>query len=75
MGLNNLCTSILYVLNAADLGVANAFAFRLYKPMAQKDTDEVCRLLNFYKKVYNGSIGVKKNSGGKSFPAGERGVL
>lgn len=52
MGLNNLCTSILYVLNAADLGVANAFAFRLYKPMAQKDTDEVCRLLNFYKKVY-----------------------
>ena len=52
MGLNNLCTSILYVLNAADLGLANAFAFRLYKPMAQKDTDEVCRLLNFYKKVY-----------------------
>lgn len=52
MGLNNLCTSILYVLNAADLGVANAFAYRLYKPMALKDNDEVCKLLNFYKKVY-----------------------
>lgn len=52
MGLNNLCASILYVLSATDLGVANAFAYRLYKPIARQETEEVCRLLNFYRKVY-----------------------
>lgn len=52
MGLNNLCSSVLYVLSAADLGVANAFAFRLYKPIAIGDREEVCRLLNFYRRVY-----------------------
>lgn len=52
MGLNNLCTSILYVLNAADLGIANAFAYRLYKPVAEQNTEEICRLLNLYRKVY-----------------------
>lgn len=52
MGLNNLCSSILAVLSATDLGVANAFAFRLYKPVAEHDKAEVCRRLNFYKKVY-----------------------
>lgn len=52
MGLNNLCSSMLYVLSAADLGIANAFSYRLYKPIAQNNRDEVGRLLNFYKKVY-----------------------
>lgn len=52
IGLNNLCSSILYVLSATDLGVANAFAFRLYKPLALGNKEAVCRLLNFYRKVY-----------------------
>ena len=52
MGLNNLCASILNVLMATDLGVANAFAFRLYKPMALGDKEEICRLLNFYRNIY-----------------------
>lgn len=52
MGLNNLCSSILTVLSATDLGVANAFAFRLYQPVAEHDKAKVCSLLNFYKKVY-----------------------
>lgn len=52
MGLNSFCVSVLYILNATDLGVSNAFAYRLYRPMAQKDMDEVCRLLNFYRRVY-----------------------
>lgn len=52
MGLNNLCSSILYVLSATDLGVANAFAYRLYKPIAEGNKEEVCRLLGFYRKIY-----------------------
>lgn len=52
MGLNNLCSSFLYALSAADLGVANAFAYRLYKPIVEGDKDAICKLLNFYKKIY-----------------------
>ncbi|MCX4375142.1 MAG: hypothetical protein OSJ61_03125 [Lachnospiraceae bacterium] len=52
MGLGNLCSSILYVLSATDLGVANAFAYRLYKPIAEGNKEEVCRLLGFYKRIY-----------------------
>lgn len=52
MGLNNFCAAILYALNATDLGVSNAFAYKLYKPIVRKDTNEICRLLNFYRKVY-----------------------
>ncbi len=52
MGLNNLCTSVLHVLSVTDLGLENAFAFQLYKPVAQRDKEEVCRLLNCYKKIY-----------------------
>lgn len=52
IGLNNLCASILYVLSATDIGIANAFAYRLYKPIAQGNTQEVCGLLSFYRKVY-----------------------
>lgn len=52
LGLNSLCTSIIYVFSVADLGVSNAFVFRLYKPVALHDTKEACGLLNFYRKVY-----------------------
>lgn len=52
LGLNSLCTSIIYVLNAADFGVANAFVYRLYKPVAEQDIEKACRLLKFYRKVY-----------------------
>ncbi len=52
LGLNSLCTSIIYVLNAADFGVANAFVYRLYKPVAEQDIEKACALLSFYKKAY-----------------------
>lgn len=52
IGLNNLCASILHVLSATDIGIANAFAYRLYKPLAEGNKEEVCELLNFYRKVY-----------------------
>lgn len=52
LGLNSLCTSIIYVLNAAEFGVSSAFAYRLYKPIAEQDIEKICRLLNFYRAVY-----------------------
>lgn len=51
-GLNSLFTSILRVLNMAELGFASAVAFSLYKPAADDDTVKICALLKFYKKLY-----------------------
>jgi len=51
-GLNSLFTSILRVLNMAELGFASAAAFSLYKPAADDDTDKICALLKFYRKLY-----------------------
>ncbi|MBO4838375.1 MAG: polysaccharide biosynthesis C-terminal domain-containing protein [Lachnospiraceae bacterium] len=51
-GLSSLFTSILRVLNIAELGFASAAAYSLYKPVADEDTDKVCALLSFYRKIY-----------------------
>ena len=57
LGMNSLFTSILTVLNLAELGLSNAIVYNMYKPIADGETDEVCALLNFYKKAYRG-IGI-----------------
>lgn len=57
LGLNSLCTSILYVLSAAEFGVSNAFVFRLYKPVAKGENTKVRHLLYFYRSVYQ-KIGI-----------------
>lgn len=51
-GLSNLFTSILRVLNMAELGFAGAIAFSMYKPVAEDDTEKICALLAFYRKLY-----------------------
>ncbi len=51
-GLSSLFTSILRVLNVAELGFASAATYSLYKPVADEDTDKVCALLSFYRKIY-----------------------
>lgn len=52
LGLSNLFTSILQVLNLSELGFSSAVVYSMYKPIAEEDTDAICALLNFYKKVY-----------------------
>ena len=48
-GLNSLFTSILSVLNLAELGVGSAMIFSMYKPIAEDDTASVCALMRLYK--------------------------
>lgn len=51
-GLNSLFTSILQVLNIAELGVGTALVFSMYKPIAEHDDKKICALMQLYKIYY-----------------------
>lgn len=57
LGLNSLFTSILTVLNLAELGFSSAIVYNMYKPIAINDIKTICALMNYYKKVYH-KIGI-----------------
>ncbi len=52
LGLNGLFTSVLQVLNLAELGVGSAMVFSMYKPIAQDDTKTICALMKLYRLYY-----------------------
>lgn len=52
VGLNGLFTSILQVLNLTELGINSAIVFSMYKPLAVNDREQICALMNFYRKAY-----------------------
>lgn len=52
LGLNTLFRSVLQVLNLADLGFASAVVASMYKPIADGNEEEICALLNLFRKVY-----------------------
>lgn len=52
LGLNSLFTSLLTVLNLAELGFSNAIVYNMYKPIAENDKETICALMSYYKKIY-----------------------
>lgn len=52
VGLNTLFSSILQVLNLAELGVGSAMVYSMYKPIAEDDGDMICALMKLYKIYY-----------------------
>lgn len=52
LGANGLFTSVLNVLNIAELGIGGAIAFALYKPLAEQDKEEIKSLMAMYRKAY-----------------------
>lgn len=52
LGLNSLFTSILTVLNLAELGFGSALVYSMYKPIAENDKMKIRALLYLYKKIY-----------------------
>ena len=52
VGLQGVCSSILSVLNVAELGFGSAIAYCMYKPIAYDDVDGINALLLFCKKAY-----------------------
>lgn len=57
LGLNALFTSILQVLNLAELGVGSAMVYSMYKPIAEDDEVTICALMKLYR-TYYGIIGL-----------------
>ena len=52
LGLNGLFASILSTLSLAELGFGSAIGYHLYKPVSEKNYEEINKLLAFYKKIY-----------------------
>ena len=53
LGLSNLFTSVVTVLSLADLGMASALVYAMYRPVAEDDKTAIAALLNLYRKLYN----------------------
>lgn len=51
-GINSLFTSLLQVLNLAELGFGAAVVFAMYKPVFENDMIKLSAYLNFYRRVY-----------------------
>ena len=52
LGLNSLFTSVLQILNMAELGVGSAIAYSMYRPIAEDDTEKICSLMKLYQIYY-----------------------
>ncbi len=57
-GLAGLFSSILNVLNMAELGFNTAIVYSLYKPMADNDHKRICEIVSLFRRIYTvvGSI-------------------
>lgn len=52
LGINGLFVNVLQILSLADLGIAGAIVFRFYKPIAEDDSIQVGKLMNYFKHIY-----------------------
>lgn len=52
VGLSGMFTSLLQVLNFAELGFANAIVYNMYRPIAEGDKETVGCLLNYFRQIY-----------------------
>ena len=51
LGINGLFSDILTMLSLTELGFDTAINFKLYKPLAEKDTHRIRMLMKFYKQA------------------------
>jgi O-antigen/teichoic acid export membrane protein len=52
LGLNSLFTSVLHVLNMAELGVGSAMTYSMYEPISKDDTKKIDALMKLYRTYY-----------------------
>ena len=52
LGINSVFTSLISMLSLADLGIASAISYYLYKPVAENNIPQIKSYMEFYKKSY-----------------------
>ena len=52
LGISGLFSNILQMLSLAEFGVGSAIIYKLYEPLANRDTKRIAVLMKFYKTVY-----------------------
>lgn len=52
LGINGLFTNMLSMLNIAELGIAGAMVYALYKPLSVNDIEAIKAIMLLYKKLY-----------------------
>lgn len=52
-GVSSVFTNVLTVLSFAELGIGTAITYALYKPIAENDDKQICKLMNAYQKIYS----------------------
>lgn len=52
LGLHGLFSSILQVLSLAELGIADAIVYCMYKPISEGNSIKINAILSFFKKIY-----------------------
>ncbi len=52
LGINALFSNVLSLLSLAELGIGTAIVYALYKPLAEKDEEQISILMKFYAKAY-----------------------
>lgn len=53
LGIGTLFTSVLSFLSLAELGMASAIVFTMYKPVAENDYETINAILAYYKRLYS----------------------
>ncbi|MBO5837439.1 MAG: oligosaccharide flippase family protein [Oscillospiraceae bacterium] len=51
-GVSSVFSNVLTVLSFAELGIGTAITYSLYKPIAEDDEKQICKLMNAYRKIY-----------------------
>ena len=51
-GVNGLFTNIITLLSIAELGIGTTIVYKLYKPIAENDREEIKSWIKFYKECY-----------------------
>lgn len=52
LGISGLFGNILSMLSLIDLGIGVSIAYYLYEPLANRDEQKLCQLMNYFKKMY-----------------------
>lgn len=52
LGLNELFSTILYILSLTELGIGTTITYALYSPLARGDTNQIRAYMSFFKRIY-----------------------